>query len=390
MKSVLLYYSFGFSFGGGEALPLSFIEALQGTCNLTVALDVEANLVRAAELAGSKVDIGSVKVVQVTPPGYDIKKHCSRDSVYRFRRLRELAKGADVCISAGNVVDFGRGAHHFINMLAFGDDGFTAYARSRIYKEPMRTPGGIKRKVSDFVLRPLLGMRSKNSIVRDPCECIYPNSRFVERLMQDYYGTFNGEVFFPPTLFESADAGPTARDPLKAVYIGRIVPEKRVAEIVGIVESARASTGLDIRLSVAGRLDQTPSYGERLRRMAEERKWLEFVGPMYGKDKERFLLSGSYAIHAERFESFGISITEYLKSGIIAIVPDDGGSMEIVDSPELTYRTDEEAAAILSRLVADAAFRDEMRDLCKRRSEYFSRSAYLRRQQDLLARIVGS
>ena len=29
MKNVLLYYSFSFSFGGGEYLPLAFIAALQ-------------------------------------------------------------------------------------------------------------------------------------------------------------------------------------------------------------------------------------------------------------------------------------------------------------------------------------------------------------------------
>lgn len=390
MKKALLYYSFGFSFGGGEALPLSFVEALQNTCQLTVALDVETNLARAAELSGCGIDFGKLRTVQVTPQGYDISRHGARDSLYRFRRLRELAKDADVCISTGNVMDFGRSAHHFINMLAFGDDGFTAYAKGRVFGTARRTEGRAKRIVSDCILRPVLGMRSKGCIIRNAHERIYPNSRFVEGLMRDYYGPFNGEVFLPPTLFEPTDAGNAARDPLKVVYIGRIVPEKRVAEIVGIVERARAATGLDVRMSVAGRLDQDPSYGERLGKMAETRAWLEFVGPKYGKDKERFLLSGSYAIHAERFEAFGISIAEYLKSGAIAIVPDAGGSQEVVDSAELTYHTDDDASGILSRLLSDSAFRARQREHCARRATFFSREAYLKRQQRLLERIVST
>ena len=44
MKNVLLYYSFGFALGGGEYLPLAFIAALQKTCNLTLAVDVAANI----------------------------------------------------------------------------------------------------------------------------------------------------------------------------------------------------------------------------------------------------------------------------------------------------------------------------------------------------------
>jgi glycosyltransferase involved in cell wall biosynthesis len=123
--------------------------------------------------------------------------------------------------------------------------------------------------------------------------------------------------------------------------------------------------------------------------MAKERDWLKFVGALYGEEKARFLTSGSYAIHAERDEAFGISIAEYLASGLIPIVPDEGGTPEIVDSRALTYRTNEDAAQILAHLLSDAGFRENQQRHCVERAKLFSREAYLERQGKLLAEIVG-
>ena len=389
MKDVLLYYSFGFSRGGGDYLPLTLIAALQKISNLTVAADVADNIERSSKIFGIDIDLSNLKVVQVTPPDYTPKKHNVFLSLYRFKRLKRLAKEADVCISTASIMDFGKPSHQFINMLAFGDPVFAAFAQNRGGPVRERGTAKVKRLLSDSVLRPLLGMRSKRDIICDRREHIYPNSRFVEKLMTAFYGPFNSTLFYPPTLFETESAA-VARDPLKVVYIGRIIPEKRVAELVGIVEKARANTGLDIKFQVAGRLNQSPPYGAKLDEMAKARTWLEFMGERYGKDKEQFLLSGSYALHAERLEAFGISVTEYLKAGNIAIVPDEGGSSEVVDSPALSYHTDDEAAAILSRLLTDTAFRESQRQHCARRAAFFSARAYAQRQEQLLREIVGT
>ena len=388
MKNVLLYYSFGFALGGGDFLPLALAAELQKVSNLTLAVDVAENIERSIRAVGTGPDMSQVKVVQVTPPGYDPRKHTVRLSFYRFRQLKRLARNADVCISAASIMDFGKPSHQFINMLAFGDDAFTSYVLNPAAPERAGMGTRVKRFLSDSILRPLLGMRSKRSIICDAREHIYPNSVFVENFMKEFYGPFNSSVFYPPTLAEPRAADAPPRDPLKVVYIGRIIPEKRVDALVGIVERAREITGLDIGFHVAGRLDQTPSYGRKLSAMAAERKWLKFVGALYGEEKERFLLSGSYALHAERLEAFGISVVEYLKSGCIAIVPDEGGTPEIVASPELAYRTDEDAAQILARLITDDAFRQEQLRHCGERAKFFSRETYFKRQKELVEHML--
>ena len=128
---------------------------------------------------------------------------------------------------------------------------------------------------------------------------------------------------------------------------------------------------------------------KKLQDFAAEKSWLRLVGPVYGREKEEFLRSASYALHAERDEAFGIVVTEYLKGGVIPVVPDEGGTREIVDNPALTWHTVEEAARILARLISDRAFRAEQLRRCAERSECFSRKAYRERQHDLLAGLLA-
>lgn len=387
MKKVLLYYNFSFSFGGGDFLPLSFIAELQNACDLTVALDRADGLRQAADLCGIAIDPAAFKVEQVTPKGYDIRRHNAYLSLYRARRLKKLARTTDICISLSNITDFGRPAHHFMNMLAFGDDAFTAYVKSG-GKTSGKGLADTLRSVAGSLFRTILGMRTKSQIIRDPKEHVYPNSRFVERLMTEFYGPFNSTVFHPPTLFAVRDPG-VRRDPLKVVCIGRILREKRITDIIDIVRRARILSNQDLTLHIAGRIDQDPAYGEALRKIAAEERWVVLAGALYGKEKEDFLTSGTYAVHAERDEAFGISVAEYLVAGLVPLVPNEGGSCEVVSDTDVTYRTNEDAAQILARLLADEDFRVRQQTSCAARAKFFSRDAYLARQRELLRGLLS-
>ena len=327
------------------------------------------------------------KIEQVTPKDYDIKRHNAYLSLYRTRRLKKLARKADICISLSNITDFGRPAHHFMNMLAFGDDAFTAYVKSG-KKTNRKTLSSICRSVAGSLFRAILGMRTKSRIIRDPKERVYPNSRFVERLMTEFYGPFNSTVFYPPTLLAVRDPS-VRRDPLKVVCIGRVLREKRITDIIDIVRRARILSKQDLTLHIAGRIDQEPAYGETLRKIASQERWVVLTGALYGKDKEEFLTSGTYAVHAERDEAFGISVAEYLVAGLVPVVPDEGGSCEVVSNPDVTYHTNEDAAQILARLLADAEFRARQQASCAGRAKFFSRDAYLGRQRELLRGILA-
>ena len=234
MKRVLIYFSeFDRALGGGEVTPLSFIAELQKSCEVTLALNWRSDVAHAAETLKFPVDLDKLKVEYVKPASPFLQKLDAVLPFYRTRRLKQLAKQADICISTVNMFDFGKPAHHFVFLLRqFGDNGFIDYLNGR---PPLKGLARVRRKLRTFfaetLLRPLLGMRSTRKILADPRERIYPNSHYVEKLMRSFYGEFNSCVFYPPTVFEFPEL-PQERDGLKIVVLGHLFPEKRLLDII--------------------------------------------------------------------------------------------------------------------------------------------------------------
>ena len=388
-KVLIYYYKFASTLGGSDYLPLLFIAELQRRgCEITLALDWESDLEQAAKLYQVELDAEKVKVLTVKPQNRFIGRLDSVLPFYRVHQLKKLAKRADVCISAANMVDFGKPASHVVFLLRlFGDNAFNDFCQHR---PPLAGLPLLKRRIrtliAESLLRPLLGVRSTRKILADRREHIYVPSRYVADTMRAFFGPFNCTVFYPPTSFDIPPME-VERDPMRVIYLGRVQKEKGISEIIDIVERARALSGHDVRLHLAGPL--TPgAYTENLKRIVAEKPWVRLVGPVYGTEKAAFLLGGTYAIHAERDEAFGISVTEYLKSGCIAIVPDEGGTPEIVDNPALTYHTNEDAARILVRLLNEDAFRQEQLKRCGERSEEFLFERYMKNQNRILDGIL--
>ena len=389
MKKVLIYFSeFNPALGGGEFTPLSFISELQKSCQVTLALNWQSDVALAAEKLRIPIDLDRLRIEYVKPSGRILQRLDSVLPFYRTKRLKELAEEADICISTVNMFDFGKPAHHFVYLLRqFGDNAFCDYlggrGEARGVKKLLRK---LKTFVGEAFLRPLLGVRSTRKILADRRERIYPNSFYVEKVMRDFYGDFNGSVFYPPTIFEfSRPAG--KRDALRIVVLGHLFPEKRILDIIEIVDGARRLSGADLVLALGGPVPDSP-YAEKIRALAAEKCWIQLAGPLYGGEKEDFLLSGTYAVHGERDEAFGISVTEYLKGGLIPVVPDEGGPCEIVDDADLSYHTPEEGSQILAKLVSSSSFREEKKAHCRLRAEQFTREAYLEKQHLLLNGIL--
>ncbi len=390
MKVLIYHKKFTSFLAGGAFQPLMLIAEFQKSCDVTLALNEDADLSKAAEMSGIPIDAGKLRIVRLDPTTGYAARHEWYAALLRSRRLQKLAKDADICISTANVIDFGKSAHHFIYLLSqFAGAAFYDYLMGRGSGfGPRRLMRRIGTGFYENIVKPLFGVRPTKRIFADEGERIYPTSGYVEGILRGYFGSFNSTVFYPPTTFEFHDAS-VARDPLLAIYVGRIFPPKRITEIVDIVEKAREKSGKELKLHIAGELVPSP-YVDLLNRLASERPWLRLVGPVYGADKERFMLSASYALHAERDEAFGIAIAEYLKAGCVPIVPDVGGPSEIVGERALEFRTTDEAARTLAKLIEDESFRSDMRRHCAERSRAFTVQAYIERERRVVSDILSS
>lgn len=381
-KALVFFNEFIPSVGGSEYLALTVVKALQRTHDVTLAVnDCQGDVRRLTEAYGVDVDWERVTFVRLRPTGLlaTLDRHLR---VVCPRRLKRMGPRFDLCVSCSNPVDFGRPGFHFVFMLSF-DHRFYVWARQQRESRLFRWLVTFK----DVVLARLAGIRTPRQILADPAETVFPNSQFARERIETFYRCRTADVFYPPTLFETALVPAADRNQIGS--LGRICPEKRTLEMVEIVRRARERTGRPLVLHVAGTLTED-AYCAALRRLAQTTPWIVLHGAVSGEAKRRFLSSVSLALHGCASESFGIAVTEYLKAGVVPVVPFEGGGREVVDDPSLGYADDDEAVDILSRLCTDDAFYARCRAKGAERAKAFSAAGYWKRQNDLLGRLCAA
>ena len=174
MTKVLVYYNFSYPLGGGDYLPLTFISELQNMSSVTLAVDSRAGFERALQCFDVHIDKSRINIAQLMPQGYAASRHTFVHSFIRNVRLKKLARNADICISASNIIDFGRPAYHFINFL-IGVDAKFRFITDHVNPPRTSVAQQFKHFLSETILRSFLNVRSKRKIIHDPREHFYPS-----------------------------------------------------------------------------------------------------------------------------------------------------------------------------------------------------------------------
>jgi glycosyltransferase involved in cell wall biosynthesis len=195
------------------------------------------------------------------------------------------------------------------------------------------------------------------------------NSAWTRDLLSDAFGVQATVVFPPVQRIESPL--PWERRADGFVSIGRLVPEKRVIEMIDILARVRgASSALVYR--IAGRVPDS-SYGRAVENKTRTAGgWVTLDGPVFGPAKAGQLAGYRYGLAGCLHESFGIAAAEMVRAGMIVWVPASGGQTEIVDHPDLIYDDDADAVAKISRVLRDPARQSALRAHLARQAEKFS------------------
>ena len=148
------------------------------------------------------------------------------------------------------------------------------------------------------------------------------------------------------------------RKPLSIAMIGRIVPNKRFEEAVDIVRKVR-DAGLDVRLTIVGRVNT--AYGRRFARKYRKHSWVTIAANASAKEKETVLARATLGLHTYQHEHFGIAVGEMIHAGVLPIVFDGGGVVELAFDRALRFSTKLEAAQKIAILLdARSEYKSEL------------------------------
>ena len=331
-RSIALFYPI-FAGGGAEAVALWTAYALQDTYDVTLftALDVdlgELNSMYATEVSPSRVQ------VKAQFSGFfceflrwlRTKKTIFSKTVvhYSIRWFKSQSKPYDVCFSAYNAIDFGRlGLQyvHWINVL--------------------RHPGFFW--ISGFSEEKAFGNIS------------VANSNYTATAVKKVFGQ-EADILYPPVVYdETIEVVPwEKREPFSFVCSGRIVKAKSPHRIIEILSEVR-SQGYDVKLHLTGGGggDYADGYARKVEAMVQQNsEWVTLHTNLPYREYMDVLRNCRYGFHLKT-EPFGISVAEIVQMGLIPLVRNRGGQVEIVgqDHPEiLLHPKDDHCEKIISIL----------------------------------------
>lgn len=125
------------------------------------------------------------------------------------------------------------------------------------------------------------------------------------------------------------------RDPKKFVYIGGLYKEKRLDVIFDSIAKLRESDP-EVKLVMAG----TGPMQDEVKEFADTHDWCEYLGPVFGVDRDKLLLSCTAIVNPGLVGLIAIDSFHYAIPIITVTLPNH--------SPEIAYLEDEKNALIMS------------------------------------------
>lgn len=360
-----------FARGGSEACAMWLCEALKQDCDLTVVTTGGWDLSALNEYYGTSIKPSEVRlrIAPLPPLPRGVFAAALRGNFYQ-RCARRVASEYDIRISAYNLTDWGLPAIHFV-----ADFSWHRELRDRLDSP---APGIIYRdtilRQSYLHLAKACGSPSGRDFLRD--DAVIANSQWSADLLEKTCGAKCMAVVYPPVWMNFPEVDWKEKEEAFAM-IGRIAPEKRIEEAIGILEGVRAS-GHGVRLHLCGEIGGDP-YSRRIAQLCEERKaWIVLEGRVSGDRKARILSHCRYGIQTRGAEPFGISVAEMVKAGAIVFAPANGGQAEILESSDLLFTDQADAVSKIQAVLRTPAKQEQLAKHLACRAASFDARTFIR------------
>jgi glycosyltransferase involved in cell wall biosynthesis len=360
--------------GGSEATAMWALDALQDLAKVTFTTSSPVDWQGLNAAYGSRVDPAKIRFLPAPRlPG--VKSGTTLafwQRAYFDRFCRTLGDRFDACISAYNPIRFGRPGIQLI-----GDFSFNEECRLRLYPhgaDQSRHRPSLLRQCYISIGERIAGRAELPVTVPD--DLVVANSRWSADVLQRMFQIPNAPVLYPPVPASPTEA-PRTRDPLGFVCLGRVVPDKEIGVIIGILDRVREA-GHPVTLDLLGHFG-TGGHARGIRRLADQRReWIRTPGFLGPREKAELFASRSFGIHACRVEAFGIAVAEMAAAGLIPFVPREGGSQEIVTVLELIYQDPDDAVRKIIAQIEDPAGTEILRLVSREQAARFSPENFAR------------
>jgi glycosyltransferase involved in cell wall biosynthesis len=376
MKKIAVIHPRLIAGGGSEACALWILEALKNDHSISLITSGSVDLSMLNAFYGTRVLGSEVQIDSFSLPF--LARFFDATRGYRVARFaRNISTEYDLMISAYNIMSFRGKGIQFIGDLSFDD---------RIRREVSDSRGDKGSRIYDDspIRRAYIRFAEKLSGLSDggwKNNLTIANSYWTHDILRRHH-QIDAPVIYPPVQSDFPYVSWEDREE-GFVYIGRLSPEKRIDRILEILGAVRQK-GHPVHLHLYGKAEDL-EYGERVSRLcAQHSEWVRLEGPVSGIDKTRALVSHRYGISARLNEPFGIFVAELVNAGAIVWVPNGGGQREIVDCPDLSYDSCDEAVGKIADVLGSKARQEALRSHLLTRQRVFSTDTFIAQVRGLV------
>ena len=210
-----------------------------------------------------------------------------------------------------------------VPLLASWHTNLHEFAALRLNKLIAFTPGGVRRKITQFAEQQALALCAKfYGLAR---VILAPNRELVELL----HSRTGKPAFLMERGADTVTFDPRKRDRTDGLFtlgfVGRVTPEKSVRVLVE-VERALIAAGIEnYQFAIVGDGNEREWLRQNLRRA-------QFSGVLRGEALARAYANMDLLVFPSRTDTFGNVVVEAFASGVPAVVTAEGGPKFIVDS----------------------------------------------------------
>ena len=140
---------------------------------------------------------------------------------------------------------------------------------------------------------------------------------------------------------ETGGVPAVVNEPFTLLYMGRISPEKKVDLLIRAFARIRVERGVDARLLIAGSMDTSGAYGRKIRKLIDSCEAAEYVGEVFGEEKEALLRRTRLFCLPSSVEGLSIALLEAAARRIPVLASDIPSNREVLGDDAIWVQPDD-------------------------------------------------